>query len=98
MREAIPRIRRGNQPGLLFAFREDDSTNYASMIFPSATLNVNVRQYGQVIGISMVSGSRPLIVWFLVVATGPLHSGQFTMMVSMSGHWGRTVLLVAIFA
>jgi hypothetical protein len=33
-------------------------------------------------------------MWLLVVATGPLHSGQFTITVSMSGHWGITVRLV----
>jgi hypothetical protein len=58
----------------------------ASVIVPSSIVKVFVLQYGHVSGISSVSGSMEMILWLRVVAHGPLHTGQFTITVSISGH------------
>lgn len=68
------------------------------MIFPSRTLNVNVRQYGQVIGVSMVNGSSSAMRWCFVVPIGPLQIGQLMITVSISDHSGMTVRLTSYFA
>jgi hypothetical protein len=90
MRAAIPRIRRGNHPGLPLELRDGEAI-YASMIFPSTTLKVNVRQYGHVIGASIVSGSVPVIGWLFVVATGPLQRGQLMTTTSWCGQTGSSI-------
>src|ERR1700679_3141086 len=73
-------------PKLRNTLRFCSAIRYGVVSVPSLTSNVVVVQYGQVIGVSIVSGSTDVIVWRLVVPHGELHDGQFTTTVSCSGH------------
>src|ERR1035437_8017944 len=70
---------------------------YTVIIFPSLMSKLCVLQYGQVSGISSVSGSMEIILWFFVVAHAPPHVGQFRMMVSISGHNNSTICFISYF-